>query len=363
MLDALCVIGHPGRVGGADTELDHQIRCWLAMGIEVHICHTAIVDATMKQMGLEELGCVYHSARDWSSIEGMHCISFCNADFLTALPEIKKHARSTTFVNCMSWNFDKEIEAQENGLIDFHLYQTQHSFEKVSPKLKDKGEYRPLFFVPYFDASDLPFIEDRPQDRFRFGRISRDDAHKYSDRQLWIYETMTAPVLKEGILLGWGRNANQKFGGRPEGFLHALPPNAISQKAFYQDCEAIIMSTETFENLPRVGFEAMASGSILVVDNRGGWKLQVEDGVTGWLCDDDREFVYKATRCAFEPEERSRMRHAARVKLEQSWGLRAASDSWGQVFEAWERLDETNTATSLRIVSDDHTMEPALTTS
>ena len=83
----------------------------------------------------------------------------------------------------------------------------------------------------------------------------------------------------------------------------------MTQQEFYRTCEAIIMTTDTTENLPRVGLEAMASGSILVVDNRGGWQQLVEDGVTGWLCRDDREFVYKASRCAFESEERSQMRY------------------------------------------------------
>jgi glycosyltransferase involved in cell wall biosynthesis len=342
MIDALCVIGHPSKLGGADTELDHQIRCWLAMGIEVHICHTGHVDANLKAMGLAERGCLYH--------KGLHCISFCSGDFLASLPQIREHARSTTFVNCMSWNFEKELECQERGLIDFHLYQTQHSFERVSVKLKGMGTYRPLFFQPYFDASEFPYINDRPQDKFRFGRISRDDGDKFGSRQLWIYETMTAPVLKEGLILGWGPNAERKFGRRPEQYIQALPPGSISQRAFYAQCEAVIMTTDTFENLPRVGFEAMASGTILVVDNRGGWRIEVDDGVTGWLCNDDREFVYKASRCAFENAERNAMRHAARERLETHWGLQAAMDSWTQVFEAWEAFGRNRDALSRTVV-------------
>lgn len=338
MINALCIIGHPSRLGGADTELDHQIRCWLAMGVEVHVCHTGALDENLKSMKLAERGCVYHESRDWASLEGLHCISFCNGEFLNALPEIRRHARTTTFVNCMSWNFDKELECQRRGLIDFHLYQTPHAFERVSPKLKSLGDYRPLFFQPYFDPAEFPFMENRLDDKFRFGRISRDDADKFGGRQLWIYETMTAPVLKEGLILGWGGNADRKYGRRPDSYIQALPPGAISQAEFYSRCEAVIMTTETYENLPRVGFEAMASGSILVVDDRGGWKLQVEDGVTGWLCGDDREFVYKASRCAFEHEERNAMRRAAREKLNRDWGLRAAMDSWARVFETWEKV-------------------------
>ncbi|QDT40360.1 Glycosyl transferases group 1 [Gimesia alba] len=339
MIDELCIIGHPSRLGGADTELDHQIYCWQAMGIEVHICPTGSLDDNLKAMEMGKRGCVYHQANDWPSLDGMHCISFCNGQFLKHVELIKRYALTTTFVNCMSWNFDKEVEAQSKGLIDFHLYQTQHSFEKVSPKLKSLGTYRPLYFVPYFHAEDFPYIDNRLQDKFRFGRISRDDGDKFNSRQLWIYESMTAPVAKEGLILGWGPKVEKKFGRCPESYINTLPPGSISQRAFYAQCEAIIMSTDTFENLPRVGFEAMASGSILIVDNRGGWKLEVEDGVTGWLCKDEREFVYKASRCAFENEERSRMRFAALKKIQNAWGLQPAMDSWAQVFAQWESVD------------------------
>ncbi len=352
MINELCVIGHPSRLGGADTELDHQIRCWLAMGVEVHLCPTYSVDSNQMTMGLTERGCVYHTSRDWESLEGFHCISFCNGEFLKALPEIKKYARTTTFVNCMSWNFELEVEFQKQGLIDFHLYQTQHSFDKVSQKLKTEGVYRPLFFHPYFDASEFPFVDDRPLDKFRFGRISRDDGDKFGSQQLWIYETMTAPVLKEGLVLGWGPNAERKLGNQLPNYIQAVRPGSLTQRAFYTQCEAIIMTTDTFENLPRVGFEAMASGSLLIVDNRGGWQLEVENGVTGWLCSDHREFVYKASRCAYEKQERDQMRAAARKKLETTWGLQAAMDSWDQIFTAWDNLGRGRNLTGDNILAE-----------
>ncbi len=200
------------------------------------------------------------------------------------------------------------------------------------------GRYRPLMVRPYFHAEEFPFIDDRPDDKFRFGRISRGDADKFHSRQLWIYETMTAPVLKEGIILGWDDRAAKKFGRQPDPYIRCLAEGGMTQQEFYRHCEAVIMSTETFENLPRVGFEAMASGSILVVDNRGGWQILVEDGETGWLCNDDREFVYKASRCAFEKDERDAMRLAARKKLEQEWGLEASIISWERVFDEWSKL-------------------------
>jgi hypothetical protein len=337
-LKELCVIGHPSRMGGADTELDHQIRCWHAMGLTVHICHTASLGRNLQAMKMSDRGCVYHNPRDWPSLQGFHCISFCNGEFLSNLPEIKKYARTTTFVNCMTWNFPKELAMQAEGKIDFHLYQTRHAFEKVSVKLSTIGTYRPLMVNPYFYADEFPYVEGRAADKFRFGRISRGDADKFGSRQLWIYETMTAPVPKEGWIVGWDHRPEKKFGRKPDSDIEVFPEGGKTQQEFYRHCEAVIMTTETFENLPRVGFEAMASGSLLLVDNRGGWSLQVDDGVTGWLCRDDKEFVYKACRTAFEAEEADRMRQAARAKLERLWGLETAMQSWERVFDTWESI-------------------------
>lgn len=337
-MDELCVIGHPSKLGGADTELDHQIRCWQRMGIKVHICHTGDLDPRCVAMGMEDRGCIYHRPRDWRSLDGLACISYCNGDFLTALPEIKKHARVTSFVNCMTFNFDAEIEMQERGLIDFHLYQTTHGMGRVGEKLKGRGTYRPLLHKPYFHADDFPFHDMRPEDCFRFGRISRPDPGKFHNSQLWIYETMTAPVLKAGLVMGWSQEVENKFGRRPEPYVAAVEAGWTSVQEFYRFCDAIIMTTDTFENLPRVGFEAMASGSVLVVDDRGGWRLQVEHGRTGWLCADQRAFVYRASRLAHEPAERDAFRIAAREKLLSEWGLQAAMDSWEQVFKRWKEL-------------------------
>ena len=333
----LCVIGHPSRLGGADTELDHQIHCWQAMGAIVHVCHTGPLDDNLRSMNLEQRGCVYHEPRDWASVKGLHCISFCNGEYLKNLPEIKRYARSTSWVNCMTWNFDLEIEMHAKGLIDFHLYQTPHGYARVGGSLRDLANYRPLLFEPYFHADEFPFRESRPRDKFRFGRISRSDPDKFGRRQLWIYETMTAPVLKEGLILGWDHRIEAKL-GKPEAYIKALPEGALRQQEFYEFCDAVIMTSDTFENLPRVGFEAMASGCVLVVDNRGGWPRLVDDGATGWLCADDREFVYKASRCAFEHGERDAMRHRAREKLQRHWGLENSMESWARVFTAWAEL-------------------------
>lgn len=331
------VVGYPSKLGGADTELDHQIRCWSKMGIKVHLCHTGYLDKNLLAMKMDNRGCIIHTPKDWASLEGMHVISFCNGGYLDNIQEIKKYAKTTSFVNCMTWNFPKEIKAQTEGSLDFHLYQSDHQFKKVSVKLQKLQNYRPIRFQPYFHAEDFKYKDNRSNYFFNFGRISRGDADKYGQNQLWIYRTMTAPVLKKGTMLGWDDRAKKKFEAPPD-WIKTYPEGGITQQQFYDTCDVIIMQTKTFENMPRVGMEAMASGSVLVVDNRGGWRCLVENGKTGWLCDNERDFVYKASRIAHEIQEKEDMRGEAKKKLEKNWGIDEAMKSWENVFKQWESL-------------------------
>ena len=112
----------------------------------------------------------------------------------------------------------------------------------------------------------------------------------------------------------------------------------MSQQDFYKHCEIVLQPTDTTENWPRVGFEAMASGSVLVVDNRGGWRQMVEHGKTGWLCDHERDFIYYASKMAYEPNLRRDMAEAARERGMELGGLESSVSSWEEIFEAVEQL-------------------------
>jgi len=356
MINEICVIGHPSYCGGADTELLDQIKCWHKMGIKIYILHTGPIygQARKLQPILEkEYGCEYIKPRQWNRTRGLHCISFCNSEFLSHLHHIKRYAKTTTFVNCMTWNFKKEIECESKGLIDFHLYQSDHGMDLVSKGLKKFPDYKPMRFDPYFDPEPFPFHGDRPNDHFRFGRISRADICKYSGSQLEIYDYFKSPVPKSGLMMGWSPMISQKLRLRSSAieskkhngkdvhfykdYLQLMEEATVSQQDFYKFCDVMILAADTFENLPRVGFECMASGTVMVVDNRGGRQLQVEDGATGYLCNGPKEFIEKATYLAHNPEHKEQLRGLARHKLERDWGIENSMKSWDRVFDEWEK--------------------------
>jgi glycosyltransferase involved in cell wall biosynthesis len=338
MLSELCVVGYPSRVGGADTELDHQIHVWQALGVKVHLIPTGMLDANLKSMRLEDRGCVIHEPGDWAKCRGRHVISYCNGEYLKHLEVIRSYAKSTTFVNCMCWLFDLEKECHQKGMIDCFLYQTDHARERVQKDLiAINANYRWFKVRPYFHAEDFPCVANRPEDKFRFGRVSREDSAKFHPSQLWVYESMVAPVLKEGVILGINDRIRDRIGKEPN-WITGLPAGAIPVREVYQHAHCIIQMAETYENLPRVGFEAMASGCLLIVDNRGGWREEVLHGQTGFLCNNEREFVYYASRAAFERAERLQMVERAREYLVSNWGMEQAKLGWGEFFSFLETL-------------------------
>jgi len=325
------IVGFPGLYGGAGVELDHQMTLWKEMGYELHLIPTGNPLAEPLYKKTVERA-VIHIPDNYSVFKDMPVISFCNDIFLRDIDKIKKFASQTIFVNCMTWLFPAEKEAHKKGLIDLFLYQSQHTLDKVAPSLREINEkFNVKVFNSWFDYSRFPFYKDRPTDKFRFGRISREDADKYAKESMWIYETMVAPVPKSGIFLGFDSRSEGKI-GKPPDWVRAYPGNGISQQEFYAHCSCIIQKSDTYENWPRVGFESMASGSVLIVDDKGGWKSMVEHGRTGWLCKDQREFVYYSSRMAYEAEEREQMALAAREKLNEINNREKSIQSWREIF-------------------------------
>ncbi|WP_302389327.1 glycosyltransferase [uncultured Akkermansia sp.] len=290
-MTVLYIVGFPSLYGGAGAELYHQVRVWETLGVTLHFIPTQKNVRKAALYGeMTERGHMIHDAYDWSVIpEGAPVISFCNEDFLAALPEIRRRTRRTVFVNCMTWLFGKEKEAMSRGDIALFLYQNDKVWQNVMPRLRALNgdpSVRFMTFRPYFDSAAFPYVAGKPPD--------------------WV-ETFH----------------DQK---------------ALPQQEFYRRCHIVLQPTDTTENWPRVGFEAMASGSVLIVDKRGGWEQMIEHGRTGWLCESPGDFIACATKMAWEPHYREDMAAAARERGLALGGLGASLESWRQVFDVIEEL-------------------------
>lgn len=67
--------------------------------------------------------------------------------------------------------------------------------------------------------------------------------------------------------------------------------------------------------------EAMASGLPVVAERRGGIVEQIEDGVDGFLCETDAEFLEKLGMLIESPERRATMGRLASIKVQANFGF------------------------------------------
>lgn len=331
--------GFPGKYGGAGTELHHQILLWKALGLEVHLIPSfPNYDREPLYNPMKEAGVHIHSFNEWDALSADDpVLGFCNAEFLNHLPAIHQRTRKTVFVNCMTWLFEKEKQRMAEGKIAMFLYQNEQVRQKNMPLLQALNpdpRVQFLTFSPYFDDSMFPFVEARAEDSFGCGRISRQDADKYAANTLHIYEYFVAPVMKRGLFLGFDARSEKKI-GRPFSWITtACDSSIISQQDFYKHCKIVLQPSDTTENWPRVGFEAMSSGSVLIVDDRGGWQQMIQHGKTGWLCKNERDFIFYASKMAYEPELRQEMAVNASIHCKNLSGIDRAKESWGNVLNA-----------------------------
>lgn len=243
----------------------------------------------------------------------------------------------------MTWLFGSEKEAMKRGDISLFLYQNDRVRKNMMPRLRalnSDPSIRFMTFKPYFDTTDFPFLAQRSTDWFGAGHISRQDEDKFSKDTWHIYEHFASPVRKTGTFLGFDQRSEAKTGRPPDWVETFHDQRSLSQQEFYQRCHIVLQPTDTTENWPRVGFEAMASGSVLIVDKRGGWEQMVEHGKTGWLCESPGDFITYATKMAWEPHYREDMASAARERGMALGGLEASRESWLEVFEAISRIPD-----------------------
>jgi Glycosyl transferases group 1 len=332
------VHGFPGLYGGAGTELHHQIPIWQKLGLDVNLIPSMPgfrQDPLFPEM--VQRGITIHEMNHFGAIEkNAPVIGFCSRPFLSSLDVIRRYSQNTVFVNCMTWLFPEEKRRQAEGKIKTFLYQNEDVRRIHAPFLRGLNRNagsKFLTFVPFFDAARFPFIGHRNGDFFGCGRISRQDQDKYSRQTLGIYESFISPVPKVGLFVGFDVRSQKKVGLPPPWIITARDQRAISQQVFYRHAEVVLQPTDTTENWPRVGLEAMSSGSVLIVDNRGGWRRMIQHGRTGFLCNSAKDFIYYASKMAYEPGARLRIAEQAHARGKQLASEDASKESWKQVFE------------------------------
>lgn len=334
----LFILGFPSEYGGAGSELRHQIHLWVKAFPEIKLCiiptqqghENEPLREEMIQLGVE----IHPEPLDFSILAPDDAIiNFCSKEFLENLETITSFTKRTIFVNCMTWLFPLEKRTARHNWIQFYLYQRPQIRDEHAIQLRHRGAAGQfIHFHPYFSQEGWEF-SCQEQEKYHLGRISRQDADKFSKDTLHIYEYITSPRWKQGHFLGFDARSQQKIGKPYDWISTYADQRSMPVKDFYKQVDVIVQPTDTTENLPRIGFEAMFSGCPLVVDDRGGWQYMIRHGVDGFLCKTPQEFIYWGTRLAFEFDLRMQIAENAYERAKELASFEVSAASWKHVFE------------------------------
>ena len=82
----------------------------------------------------------------------------------------------------------------------------------------------------------------------------------------------------------------------------------------------------------------MCSGSVIVTDNKGGWKEQIKHKETGFLCNNREEFVKTMEFLAGNPQIEHQIRMNALNYVREEYSIEKSSKSWEKIFNKIEKI-------------------------
>lgn len=345
------VAGAPSFVGGADTELFHQVILWRKNNIDVHIVPNEKSSMVQGMIDIiKNLGCIIEEYKPDIFADKV-VVSYCNGPALDRLSEVSQYKpRAMIWFNCMTWTFGPEITAIKNGWIT-HLgfvseYQKKFLMEKYSQQLPDmcvdgsvqfgmKGFPQLLKYAPYLDISQFDVLQ-KTDEYFGVGRVSRADPAKYSSDCWKIFDRVLTPGKKKVFILGYSDDVGKKIGQPPDGLDWIWwTAGAIPTRDLYSKIDVMIHKTGgSRESYCRVLVEAMAHGIVPLVEREYAFPeiLSKDEHLANFvMCSSSDEMSFKASQLAFNKPLLIKYKALCRTYAETHFSDPRLIDNWLEV--------------------------------
>lgn len=347
------ILGYPGDIGGANTELWHTVKLWRAAGVKVNLIPTTATSChwrvKLADIGAHTIDADLDRLGEVSGLPGGIVIGFCQSEMVRRAGTLKRLGCRTVWAGCMNFLLAGERECYaEHGPFDVHVFQSEYQRRCLLPHLSQWGwaPERGAVIHGAFDVGEIPF---RPRSHlaganepFHVGRLSR--AYSQPDnwparekypadlwRQYWECSDISGGI--HAWVMGWSPQI-AAYCGRPPAWATCLPQGSEASTAFMGRLHALVPGVKcTAENWPRVGLEAMAAGVPIVAEDRGGWPEMIENSETGFLV---RDVGYQAECVAMlASDERLRIEivEAARESLKRLADPARIWKQWKAIFE------------------------------
>jgi glycosyltransferase involved in cell wall biosynthesis len=338
----IVVIGSPGVMGGASTELWHTLRLWRSMGLEITVVPTPAVGPAWERR-LAEIGCRILRLGPgelvrYRRLPGRLAVAFCNRTFLEWVPVLRQKGMALVWAGCMNWLFPEEQWLyRRSGPMDAYIFQSRYQLRQLLPRLAAWGVLRDqchlirgAFFPDEFPFQFRPRTADEP---LVLGRLCRPSADKFP-RDFWqLFRQVDRPIRLR--VMGWTATL-QRLLGPPPSWADVLPPAAVPAQTFLASLHAMVaISGTAVENWPRVGLEAMACGVPVIAPALGGWPEMIRHGRTGLLFCSREEFLEQIRSLYDNDTRRWELAQAAYDDLKTRWAdPRPIRAGWQRVFSS-----------------------------
>ncbi len=205
----------------------------------------------------------------------------------------------------MMWHHEGEAEAVREGIIDHVLYTSEFQKRTLEPGY---GSVPGTVTGNYIDPALFPFCERRHA-TFTIGRLSRPAPEKFPENFPVFYESLELPDTRYRVM-AWSHELEEKFRWHRFGseweLLGAAEEDATE---FLQSLDLFVYPLgHTFrESWGRSTVEAMLTGAVPLVPRGHHFAELIEDGVSGFLCEDFAEWREHAQRLRMDFAYRQRI--------------------------------------------------------
>lgn len=328
------VFGWPSFLGGADTKLAHLLvllrRDFSLTLIPNDARH--LRDKVWTRF-LDKLGVKYALIHQLpKELEG-YGLALCNDRFFKdgIAEKAKQRGLKIIWSSEMMWHHEGELEAVKKGFLDKVLYVSPLQQRHLS---KGYGNLPAVITGNYIDPQFFPFNERR-NENFTIGRLSRQDPAKYPEDFPVFYECLGLPETRYRVM-AWSEALARKY--RWHHFderWDLLPAQKETQLEFLYSLDLFVypLGHNFKESWGRSTVEAMLTGCIPLVPSGHHFENLLVHDESGFICKDFLEYQHYAHRLYFDFAFRKRIAAQSRAHAENKLCVRDEHlKVWTEVF-------------------------------
>jgi len=287
----------PGPLGGASTKCAHLIRL-----LHTHYKITVVVPEVYLTHDKDVLKHTRPYAVNVTTVKSLPktlsgvALGICDSEFFRrrTAHEMKDRGLKIVWSNEMMFPFHGEAEAVHDKVVDRVLFVSDFQKEAFYPMY---GSISAFMTGNFIDPEAFPYV-DRKHAVFTIGRLSRADVAKYPMNFPLFYECLELGEVRYRVM-AWNSELAKKFRWHNfDSSWELLGARHESAHSFLSSLDLFVypLGHQVKESWGRAVVEAMLTGCIPLVPTGHSFGSLIENGISGFICDNYLAFKDNALK-------------------------------------------------------------------